>query len=328
MIKPTVTLIERMIFDMLRFLTHLLIRPYKPKRPPSKTVAIVVPLSARTELLPEEEVSLCHLLHFLSGYDKYFVAPPGGFIPHDGLKLVHFHRKFFGSAASHNQLLMWPGFYRAFKDYKYILMYHLDSLVLSNEIAQWCEADLDYIGAPWLPCPDTPWVKEPHVGNGGFTLMKVESVLKVLYYRHRKKPATYWKDMLMRNRIRLRLFFRILQWLQPSFPNSPIVNRPLHGLTCAESRDRHSCNNDYFWSYNAKRYWPEFKVASVEEGLRFAFEAGPRLCFELNGGRMPFGCHAWARYDRTFWEPYLLNGPRVIDKREQVFVDGNTKDAL
>ena len=44
-----------------------------------------------------------------------------------------------------------------------------------------------------------------------------------------------------------------------------------------------------------------------DEGLRFSFEVAPRLCFELNGRRLPFGCHGWHRYDRTFWEPYLLH---------------------
>ena len=25
-----------------------------------------------------------------------------------------------------------------------------------------------------------------------------------------------------------------------------------------------------------------------------------------HGGRMPTGCHAWTKYDRSFWEPHLL----------------------
>jgi hypothetical protein len=61
-----------------------------------------------------------------------------------------------------------------------------------------------------------------------------------------------------------------------------------------------------FWADEAVTWVPEFRVASVEEGLRFAFEVAPRKCFELNAGQLPFGCHAWARYDRAFWEPYLL----------------------
>jgi hypothetical protein len=295
-----------MTFDMLRLLTRLLLRPYKQKRSPSKTVAIVVPLSTRTELLPEEEVSLCHLLHFLSGYDKYFVAPPGGFIPHDGFNVVHFHPKFFGSAAAHNQLLMWPGFYRAFENYKYILIYHLDSLVLSDKILQWCQAGFDYIGAPWLPCSDTPWVKEARVGNGGFTLMKVEAVLKVLYNRYRKDPATYSLDTLRRNSSWLRPLFGLVGKLHRFFPKSRIVNRLLYEWRKIENPAAYGCNNDFFWSFDAQHYLPEFKVASVEEGLRFAFEGAPRMCFELNKRKLPFGCHAWAKYDRAFWEPHLL----------------------
>lgn len=301
---------------MLGLLTRLLMRPYQMKKPPSKTVAIVIPLSDRTELLPEEEVSMRHLIHFLGGYDKYLVAPPGLGVSRAGFELLQFHRKFFGSAAAHNRLLMWPGFYRAFEDYRYILIYHLDSLVLSDEIMNWCHAGSDYIGAPWLPCPDTPWVKEPRVGNGGFTLMKVESVLKVLHNRYRNKPATYWKDLLLRNRIRLRFLFRILEWLQPFFPHSRIVNRPLQDLRNSERPE--ICNNDHFWSFRAQQYLPEFKVATVEEGLRFAFEAAPRRCFELTGGQMPFGCHAWTKFDRSFWEPHLLIGetPSLNDGRQ------------
>jgi hypothetical protein len=271
-------------------------------------VAIVVPLSARANLLPDEELSLRHLLHFLSGYDKYFVAAPGASIPHEGLKVFHFPRKFFGSAAAHNRLLMWPRFYRAFEDYEYILMYHLDSLVFSEEITPWCRTGLDYIGAPWVPCSDTPWVKEARVGNGGFALMKLESVLKVLHNRYQDEPATYWVDLLVRNNSRLRFVFRFLEWLQPFFPNSRVINRPLEDLRKSEKPDIHGCNNDYFWSFHAARYLPEFKVATVEQGLRFAFEAAPRRCFELNRGRMPFGCHAWMKFDRNFWEPHLLRG--------------------
>ena len=51
---------------------------------------------------------------------------------------------------------------------------------------------------------------------------------------------------------------------------------------------------------------PGFRGATVDEGLRFAFESAPRRCFELTGHKLPFGCHAWERFDRAFWEPYLL----------------------
>jgi hypothetical protein len=55
--------------------------------------------------------------------------------------------------------------------------------------------------------------------------------------------------------------------------------------------------------------------------MRFAFEAEPRRCFERIGNRLPFGAHRWQKFDRAFYEPYLLHhGPgsevRVRTSRE------------
>lgn len=292
------------------------IRPYKAGRTPSKTVAIAVPLSDRDELLPEEEVSMRHLLHFLRGYDKYLIASPHIKTEHTGFKLLRFPGKFFGSAAAHNRLLLWPNFYRAFEDYEYVLIYHLDSLVFSDELLHWCDEGLAYIGAPWLPCPDTAWVKEARVGNGGFTLMKVEAVLKVLYNRYRQDPTTYWFDLLRRNSSWFRPLFGFVGKLHRFFPRSRLINRLLYEWRKTQNPAAYGCNNDFFWSFDAQRYLPEFKVASVEQGLRFAFEGAPRMCFELNKCKLPFGCHAWAKYDRAFWEPYLLE-PVTEDSRSR-----------
>lgn len=292
--------------SLIGLLTRAIVPAYRRNKPAKKSVAIVVPLSARTELLPEEQLSLDHLFHYLGDYDKFFIAPPGVTIEREGIKNVGFPSKFFGSAAAHNRLLMWPGFYHAFEDYEYILMYHLDSLVLSSDISRWCRAGFDYIGAPWIPCSDTPWVEEPRVGNGGFALMKIESVLTVLHNRYRQEPASYWSDLLMRNRKNLGWLFAVLQRLQRRFPQSRLIGRLLEDSTITEKPDIHGRNNDFFWSFDAVRWFPQFKVAPVNDGLEFAFEAAPRKCFQLNQGKLPFGCHAWTKFDRTFWEPYLL----------------------
>ena len=72
---------------------------------------------------------------------------------------------------------------------------------------------------------------------------------------------------------------------------------------------------DIFWSDEAVHYYPDFKIADVPTGLRFAFEVSPRLCLERNHNQLPFGRHAWARYDRAFWEPYLLKVDLPQDKK-------------
>ena len=61
-----------------------------------------------------------------------------------------------------------------------------------------------------------------------------------------------------------------------------------------------------FWSDRAIYFYPEFKIATIDLALKFSFERFPRYCFERNHYHLPFGCHAWHKWDRSFWEPYLI----------------------
>lgn len=263
----------------------------------SKTVAVVVTLSDTETLTPDERISLRHLLHFLGRYDKYFVAPYGLQVPHPDFAVKRFPRRFFGSAVANGRLLLSPAFYQAFADYRYILLHHLDALVLEDRLEEWCATDLDYIGPPWLECEDSPWVRVPRVGNGGLSLRKVESFLRVIQSpRFRQSPDRYWQ--------------RFAAGKPPYVRYANIWRKYLKRLRLFNSARWHMRrwrkNEDHFWSEEAVHFDPTFKVASFEEGLRFAFEVAPRLCLQLNGGKLPFGGHAWPRYDRAFWEPYLL----------------------
>ncbi len=266
----------------------------------TRTVAVAVTLSDREGLTADEQISLRHLLHHLGRHDRYFVAPPGLPLPHPEFGVKRFPRRFFGSAAANGRLLLSAEFYRAFEAYEYILLYQLDALVFEDSLLEWCATGLDYVGAPYLPCDDSPWVRVPRVGNGGFSLRKVESFLRVLSSPRRyETPAEYWRRFAASRPAPGR-------WLHA-------WRRPLKRLRAFSGvrwmTRRWRSNEDLFWSDEAVRFDPAFRVASVEQGLRFAFEVAPRRCFELNGRRLPFGCHAWPRYDRAFWEPYLLTGP-------------------
>ncbi|MEI8037377.1 MAG: DUF5672 family protein [Verrucomicrobiota bacterium] len=289
---------------MLAAITRALVPPFRPEKTPSRSVAIVVPLSPRPGLTADERVSLRHLNHYLGDYDKYLIASEGFAPDLPGFQVKHFARKYFGSAAAHGRMLAQAAFYREFADYEFVFFYHLDSLAFSDQMAVWCATDLDYIGPPWMHCEESLWVDTPRVGNGGFTLLRVASALQVLANRHRKEPSTYWIDQFTQHAPGG--LVRGLEWIQARCPGMHLLNRLLHEWHAMEDPAEHGRNNDLFWSDKAVRYLPEFKVASLEQGLRFAFEAVPRDCFEMTGGRMPFGCHAWGRYDREFWLPHLL----------------------
>ena len=261
-----------------------------------KTVAVVVSMY-KEQLSTEEQISFKHLVHFLDRYDKYLTIPENLHLDYPGFKVKCFNSRFFKSIASYSKLLLSRQFYEAFIEYEYILIYQLDCLVFSDELIQWCDTGLDYIGAPWLKSGSRPYEGFSQVGNGGLSLRKIESFLKVIdspryfvvepeeywqdFYASKPKYGQYW-DPLRKLRRRLRYFNA--RWRMSRYPK----------------------NEDYFWSREAEMFYPDFKVAPIEVGLRFSFERAPRFCFEQNNHRLPFGCHAWSKYDRDFWKPYLL----------------------
>ena len=223
----------------------------------SKTVAVIIPVY-REKVNEDEEISLKHLKRFLERYDKYFVIPKSLNIRRPGFKTKKFSDEFFEDTFSYNRLMLSKRFYNTFRDYEYILIYQLDSMVFSDELIYWCKQGYDYIGAPWIKGNS---LNNPAIygicGNGGFSLRKVDSFLKVIEYAKH--------DIL-----------------------------------------KYKKNEDMFWSIEAAKYWHGFKVAPREVGVWFSFELAPRFCFEMTNQTLPFGCHAWSKHDRDFWEPFLL----------------------
>ncbi|ULA69273.1 MAG: hypothetical protein LZF62_420013 [Nitrospira sp.] len=270
---------------------------------PQKKVAVVVPMHNRSTLTVDEEISFRHLTHYLGSYDKYLVVPDSLQVSLPGCALKRFGMEYFGSAIANTRLLLSEHFYRSFSEYQYILIYHLDALVFSDQLTAWCDAGLDYIGPPWIPCADSPWVKESRVGNGGLSLRRIDSFLKVFQSNvYWMDPEGYWKEKYAG----MPAYLRWLNTPKRLMKRLPRFNSVRLEMSQWHLRPDGTKNEDHFWSDRAKHYVPDFKVASVEDGLRFAFEVAPRLCYDMNHGQLPFGCHAWPRYDRGFWEPHLL----------------------
>ncbi len=261
-------------------------------------IAIVTPLY-RAELSRDEELSLRHLRHFLGHYDLVFAAPASIPAPISGAPVRRFPERYFHSPQTYNRLLLSRGFYKSFADYDYILIYQLDCLVFATGLDAWCAQGWDYIGAPWFPEFADGADGQPlwAVGNGGFSLRRVASCMRVLESKTRMTtPAEYWRRHFAGRHLATKA-----ARLPKLFLKSVGVANSVGWYT-----KRLTWNEDAFWGLFAKQFDPAFNVASLEAALSFSFEKNPRLCFERNGSRLPFGCHAWAKYDRAFWEPYLL----------------------
>lgn len=253
----------------------------------------------------DEEISYRHLVHFLGGFDKYLVSPKSLGATLEGFHVKHFPNEFFHSTATYSALLISPEFYRAFARYKYILVYQLDSLVFSDKLLDWCARDLDYVGAPWFSEDGADFVEESAVGNGGLSLRKIESFLKVLEAPGAAAELDKYRDAMCAALPWYRRLFCLPRKLQQRLSLSVAKRRDILSETGWVAPGKR-LNEDCFWSFKASDYCPDFKIASVRDGLRFSFEMAPRRCFERNDGQLPFGCHAWNKYDREFWEPFLL----------------------
>jgi len=264
-----------------------------------KRVAIVLPIY-RSNMTSDEEISFKWLLRFLGGYEIYGVVPQGLEVRHANLGIRRFDDRFFSNTASYSQLLLSREFYDAFSEYGYILIYQLDCLVFSDRLRHWCDSGFDYIGAPWFKSRTDPGKGFSRVGNGGFSLRKVQSFLKVIEStRYLEEPVSYWKDLCLRrlNDIQdLAISQRLIKKLR-------ILRDLRRGVRWYMSE--YTLNEDRFWSDRATLFYPDFKIAPKEVGLSFSFERFPRYCFEQNNQALPFGCHAWTKYDRAFWESHL-----------------------
>jgi hypothetical protein len=124
-----------------------------------KQVAIAVPLSTNNFLSEDEKVSLWHLEKYLLAYDRYLIMPESLEIQVDGFNEIH--SSYFGSVDADRKLLFSRKFYYAFQEYEFILIYHLDALVFSDLLKEWCNMGFDYVAPPWIKHPEAPYSGNP-----------------------------------------------------------------------------------------------------------------------------------------------------------------------
>jgi hypothetical protein len=186
-----------------------------------------------------------------------------------------FSSQYFTSIKGYNRLMLSPEFYGKFFEFQHILIYQLDSFVFSDHLSRWCESSYDYVGAPWLG------------------LNRREEVKGLLPPWERRNTLSRLLNLKISNvgnggfsLRKVRSFFRLSILLKGVIKTWPR-------------------NEDIFWSFAAPCYYPFFKKPDVQQAISFAFELNPREAFNLNQNQLPFGCHAWWKYDFSFWEPTI-----------------------
>lgn len=269
-----------------------------------RMVTIVVPVYKDT-MTEMERVSFTRCCKVLGKYPVSLVTPAGMDIsafrevaarfPSVRLEQVGFDASFFKSVQGYNQLMLSKLFYEAFRGFEYMLVYQLDAYVFRDELAEWCSMGYDYIGAPWFR---KVWKFQSSTrlwaaGNGGFSLRKVEACLRILNYEGKFKPCSAWFHFHNSVVLKLKkLPFRVLK----SLPYGNTVD-----FYVAVNRQ----TEDMFWAMDVAESYVPFRIAPPQEAVRFAFECHPSYLYKLNDGQLPFGCHAWNRYEPSFWKRFI-----------------------
>jgi len=149
-----------------------------------KLVAIVIPVY-REFLSETEQVSLRQLDKVLREYPKVFLMPnslKGNFLKSENnYKILRVSDQWLASRDDYSWMMMNADFYEFFSDYQYILIYQLDAFVFFDQVQYFCSLGYDYIGAPWRYPSEVDGDKY-YVGNGGFSLRKIETTIRLLRF--------------------------------------------------------------------------------------------------------------------------------------------------
>lgn len=242
----------------------------------AQEVTVVIPIYKET-LTRHEEISLHRCFAILKDHPIAIIRPEDislDFLRAKGYKFsdIKFPNHYFSSISGYNRLMLSTEFYEAFISFRYILIHQGDAFVFRDDLKHWCDSGYDYIGAPWL---GMTWTRKPR--------SLIDRILE-------KSSVT---RMFRKTRLVGNGGFSLRK-----------VKTSLLALKILSSHAKNFMDNeDHFWSLDAARVLPFFRTPSVKVAVGFAFELNPQGAIQLNNGNLPFGCHAWEKYDPDFLRP-------------------------
>jgi hypothetical protein len=266
---------------------------------------IIIPVY-KSNLDDSELFSLNQLILTLGDFTIYFIKPHALSLknyPENNIKVLSFEDKYFDSVKGYNELLTSLFFFKKFRHFTHMLIYQLDALVFKNELLMWSNKEYDYIGAPWFKGYSSGEYPQDiiGVGNGGFSLRKINKSISILM-------RLKFVILIFKIQNKLNLLFRKqingLSYIQVKLYQIFKINNDSIYLEKILNQDYF--NEDGFWSIWIANTFKDFKVASIEDSIKFSFEVNPETLYLLNNSILPFGCHGWMKYDyKTFWVKHI-----------------------
>lgn len=217
------------------------------------------------------------------------------------LEFEYFKKEYFVGITSYNRLLLDRDFYQRFRDSDYMFIYQLDGFVFRDELEDWCGLGYDYIGAPWFKNYKSheEGAELYKVGNGGVSLRKVATFLDIF-----DKPMPLAIFPFYLGNIRKKGFVKMAVQLFKMFVLLLFTQKNVRYYLRNFTDER--INEDCFWADGLSRTNLSLSVPNIMDAARFCVEKSPTYLFELMGGKLPFACHAYEKYEfENFWRNYI-----------------------
>lgn len=249
-------------------------------------VAVIIPIY-KEEISKNELNSLTQGIKILKSHPIIFIAPQG--LNTDSYQEVcgteiafqikYFDDGFFKDITGYNKLMLSEHFYKTFLMFKFILIYQLDAFVFKDELLYWCKQNYDFIGAPHSPHLNLPGMAQyynkyekvlaffNHLFNANLKISNVGNG----GFSLRKTRSCYWLLKLLGKQVK--------RW--------------------------GNNNEDGFFKYWGNILFPFFKLPPDEIALKFSIETEPEKSLKALNYKLPFGCHAFEKYDYQIWKPYI-----------------------
>ena len=287
---------------------------------------VVIVIIAHNEALRENEKrSLQQCYTVLGSYHTIVICPENMNVSiykaiHPAAEFMFIDPKWQANYRMFNKLKMDETFYKQFNRFKYVLYYELDAWVFRDELIAWCDKGFDYIGAPWTGLyiyDDGPMTG---TGNGGFSLRNIKSTLQLLHKIRmlgilEEYQYFNWRGLLPRIPVLLTRVFRAKR--KPGIIETT-YDMQEDTFWCKYAPDRLQAfkPGNLFLRWLASLLISNtFRIAPEKDAAAFSFETRPVEMYEINNHRLPFGCHAWEKYDPSFWQPYIGQGAGASSSR-------------
>ncbi len=234
-------------------------------------VAVVIPIY-KNSLSENERLSLSKCKNILGNHPIIFVQPYGLEIKIyseiiPNATFLAFDTYYFKSIEGYSQLMLSPFFYKAFIAFEYILIYQTDAIVFNDQLLYWCEKGYDYIGAPWLSLPPLTKGKPKFDMRPWFVNKVGNGGLSLRKVRSHYRNTVFYRPLLI-------YFIK---------------------------------NEDMFWGVLINWLNPFFKKPDYKTAAHFAIEMDPKIALVHTNNVLPFGVHAWEKYDKEFWDKKIKN---------------------